>query len=642
MQFKNPEIAYFLLLLLIPILVHLFQLRKFKKEYFTNVAILKQLSVQTRKSSKLKKWLLLLTRLLLLFFLIMAFAQPFFLSKDSKNSSNELFVVLDNSYSMQSRGDKGELLKRAVEDLISAIPDNKNFSVFTCDNNFFDTNIKSVQKDLQSLEYSSNTFEIDQIMASINARKTAFGKDVLVVTDGVGMTAKQLAAIDLKQNLSFVIPRTQQQNNVAVDTVYIEKTVDNFYEIAVKIVGHGNDFKPVSVALFNNDKLIAKTIVSLDKNVKIQSFTIPKADFHGYVSIQDNGLDFDNTYYFNIVQPPKTNLISIGSVDKMGFLQKIFTQDEFIYNNIDLKLLNYNIIEKQDAILLNELSDISQSLQVTLKNFVDKGGILIVIPAVNQNLISMNTFLSNFGKFQFTDLENSAKQITKIVFEHPLYKDVFEKKTATFQYPTVNSSFHVQTSGATILGFADQRPFLVSVAVKNSKVYVFSAAVNKENSNFQNSPLIVPSFYKMGKHNIDNVLSSFQIGRKNTIFADVTLAKDEILELRNKQERFMPLQQMMNQKVKITFLDLPRNAGNFGVYNKSTLVKNISFNYDRTEGKLREADSKVLSDIKISTSINSYFETLDFDRTDNQLWKWFAILALIFLIIEIFIQKFVK
>ena len=66
MQFKHPEILYFLFLLVIPILVHLFQLRRFKKEYFTNVKLLKELQIQTRKSSKIKKWLLLATRLLLL------------------------------------------------------------------------------------------------------------------------------------------------------------------------------------------------------------------------------------------------------------------------------------------------------------------------------------------------------------------------------------------------------------------------------------------------------------------------------------------------------------------------------------------------------------------------------------------------
>ena len=42
MQFKHPEILYFLLLLIVPILVHLFQLRRFKKQEFTNVKLLKE------------------------------------------------------------------------------------------------------------------------------------------------------------------------------------------------------------------------------------------------------------------------------------------------------------------------------------------------------------------------------------------------------------------------------------------------------------------------------------------------------------------------------------------------------------------------------------------------------------------------
>ncbi len=45
MQFKNPEILYALFLLLIPIIVHLFQLRKFQKVAFTNVAFLKEATI---------------------------------------------------------------------------------------------------------------------------------------------------------------------------------------------------------------------------------------------------------------------------------------------------------------------------------------------------------------------------------------------------------------------------------------------------------------------------------------------------------------------------------------------------------------------------------------------------------------------
>ena len=172
MQFKHPEILYFLFLLLIPILVHLFQFRKFKKEYFTNVRFLKSISIQTRKSSQLKKWLLLACRLLLLFCLILAFAQPFFDAKDSQNRSNETYIILDNSFSMQAKGKKGELLKRAIQELLETTPENKNFSLLTNTESYWNTDIKSIRSTLQNLKYSAIPFELNAILARINAHPT--------------------------------------------------------------------------------------------------------------------------------------------------------------------------------------------------------------------------------------------------------------------------------------------------------------------------------------------------------------------------------------------------------------------------------------------------------------------------------------
>ena len=78
MLFKHPELLWALFLLIIPIFIHLFQLRKFKKTPFTNVKFLQKVVSESRRSNTLKKWLLLVTRMLLFTALILAFAQPFF------------------------------------------------------------------------------------------------------------------------------------------------------------------------------------------------------------------------------------------------------------------------------------------------------------------------------------------------------------------------------------------------------------------------------------------------------------------------------------------------------------------------------------------------------------------------------------
>jgi len=642
MQFKHPEILYFLFLLVIPILVHLFQLRRFKKEYFTNVRFLKEISIQTRKSSQIKKWLLLATRLLLLACLIFAFAQPFFKAKDSKNSTNELYFVLDNSFSMQAKGQKGELLKRAVEDLLEHTPENQNFSLVTNSETFWNTDIKSIQKELQNLTYSPLPFQLESAMAKIKSHPSVFNKDVIIITDANGLQAKQLKSIDKNWNTLFVVPKAEQKNNIAVDSVFIQQNLDNFYEIGVKLKGYGTDFKDLPIALYNKNKLIAKTIAQLETAEKIFKFTIPKEDFHGYVTITDNSLAYDNTLYFSISKPEKLNVLSIGDADKNSFLSRIYTSDEFNYNETTLSSLDYNILEKQDAIVVNEIPDVPQALQTTLKSFVEKGGNLIFIPANESKVANSTTFLNLFGKLQFQSLQNTEKLITKIAFNNPIFSSVFEKQVANFQYPKTQSSFGISSVHPAILSYEDQSVFLTSIPNPISSVYVFAAALNKKNSNFQNSPLIVPTFYNMAQSIQKTGVSAYTIGEQNPIFIDALLGKDEIVSIKNKDENFIPIQQILNNKVKVTCAEFPQQAGNFGIYKQDKLLKNVSFNYNRSESAITENPDNLLSDFKVKESIETVLDTLQTDRTNNTLWKWFVILALLFLVTEVLIQKLVK
>ncbi len=637
MHFKHPEILYFLFLLIIPIIVHLFQLRRFKKEYFTNVDFLKELSIQTRKSSKIKKWLLLATRMLLLAALIFAFAQPFFEAKDNKNATNELYIILDNSYSMQAKGKTGELLKRAVEDLLLNTPQNQNFSLITNTNSFWNTDIKTIQSELQQLNFSAEPFNLATSLAQVNARKSPYKKDIVVITDGVGSGDSYKFA---PENTLFVIPQSESKNNTAIDSVFISQTLDNFYEIGVNVHSFGEKSIDLPLSLYNNDKLVAKTQISPKNENEIVKFMIPKKDFHGYATISDNGLAYDNTYYFSIDKPLKSNVISIGSAENSKFLSKIFTTDEFQYSNFTLPNLDYNLLDQQDAIILNEINEIPQALQTTLKSFVMKGGNLVVIPALEMSISDANNFLKNFGTLQYGKIQES-KLITQIAFGHPLYNSVFEKKIQNFQYPNTKNSFAFSGNLSPILSYEDKSAFLTAIRNLNSYVYIFAAPISKNNSNFQNSPLIVPTFYNMGRNASKAGISANTIGNSKSFFVTATLSKDEILSVNGADSKFIPIQQIMNNKVKFDFQDYPKAAGNFVVMNQNDTIKNISFNYNRTEGNLSNM-SEVPAEFKKIDNIETVFDKLQTDRTNNEIWKFFVMLVLLFVVTELLIQKFVK
>ncbi|RXM44467.1 BatA and WFA domain-containing protein [Flavobacterium sp. YO12] len=642
MHFKHPEILYFLFLLIVPILVHLFQLRRFKTSYFTNVRFLKELAIQTRKSSKIKKRLLLATRLLLLTCIITAFAQPFFEAKDSKNASNEMYIILDNSFSMQAKGKKGELLKRAVQELLENTPETAQFSLLTNTENYWNTDIKSAKSALQNLKYSATPFELSSIMAKIKAHKSAHKKDIVIISDAVGLTENDIKNIDPEEKPYFIVPEAEQKNNVSIDSVYINQTLENFYEITVDLSGYGEDFKPISTSLYNQNKLIAKTIINFDAKKKKINFTIPKEAFHGYASIEDNGLTYDNKLFFSISKNKKTNVISIGEPEKSNFLSRIYTSAEFNYNNYAIGSLDYNSLEKQNTIILNELVEIPQALQTTLKAFVSKGGNLVVIPSEKSSISNLNSFLGNFGKVQFNTLKAQNKLITKINFDHPLFSGVFENKITNFQYPKTSNSFDISSPYPAVLSYEDQTAFVTAIQNQVSGITVFSAPINTTNSNFQQSPLIVPLFYKMGQNNQKTGVNALTIGNNQPYFVDVLLSKDAILEVKGTDDSFIPIQQILNNKVKLTFNDFPETAGNYSIFDKKEWVENLSFNYKRSESDLSQVNTNVVSNFKTADTISTIFNTLQTERTDSQIWKWFVIFALLFLALEMAIIKFVK
>ena len=642
MQFKHPEILYFLFLLLIPILVHLFQLRRFKKEFFTNVRFLKEISIQTRKSSQIKKWLLLATRLLLLAAVVMAFAQPFFPAKDSKSSTNELFIVLDNSYSMQAKGQKGPLLKRAIEDLLEHVPEEQQFSLITNTETFWNTDIKSIRRELQNLPYSALPFQPESVLAKIKSQPNHANKDVVFVTDGHGLKSKQLSGIDKNWNTMFVVPTVEQANNVSIDSVFIGQSTDSFYEINIQLKSYGEDKKEFPLALYSKDKLVAKTIFSMESKEKTVKFNIAKEEFNGYATITDNSLTYDNTLYFSISKPQKINVVSIGNDEKSGYLSRIYTADEFNFINYPIAGLDYNQIENQDVIILNELAEIPEALQTTLKTFFNKGGNVILIPATESSVQENNKFLNNFGKIQLLNAQANEKLITKIAFNNPVFQSVFEKQVTNFQYPKTKTSFGIRSSYPPILSYEDQSTFLTCVQNDLSTLYVFAAPINKENSNFQNSPLIVPAFYNMAQSVQKTGISSMHIGSNNTIMVNSALNQDDILNIKGKEENFIPVQQILDNKVKLTCTDKPQFAGNYGVYNGTSNLKNISFNYDRTESKLSQPTESLFDGYQQKESISAVFDTLQFERTNSAIWKWFVILALLLMITEILIQKFVR
>ena len=175
MNFGFPQFFWALFALSIPLLIHLFNLRRPKTVFFSNTRFLKQLEEERKSVKRLRHWLILLLRGLALAALVTAFTLPYF---DSSQNTGELkkqylHLFVDNSLSMKRDGSQGPLLNQArlfASQFLGSLGEDIEVQVLSND---FDSKYQryypaSEAKDLaEQLDYSSEFRSLEEVLNRI-------------------------------------------------------------------------------------------------------------------------------------------------------------------------------------------------------------------------------------------------------------------------------------------------------------------------------------------------------------------------------------------------------------------------------------------------------------------------------------------
>jgi hypothetical protein len=641
MQFLHSGYFYALPVLLVPIFIHLFQLRRFKKYDFTNVTLLKKIKFKTRKSSQIKKWIILILRLLIIVFIIFAFSQPYFSNNKSIDTPSETVLYLDNSFSMQALGANGPLFKRAVQDVISEIKEGQKLTLLTNDVIYQSTELKDIKNKLLSVKYSPNQLSLNNVIlkaASLFSSSKTSLKTIVVVSDFQKIDKEELANTDTKIKVILVPLLPLNKINNYIDKVSIESSLNSINLLNITAKTNTKNIDSIPITLFREDKIIGKSILEKSKNYKT-SFEIQKIDgFKGKVSIEDSQVHFDDTFYFNIPKKNKISVLAISENTSSIFLKKIYSKDEFIFKNQDHKSLNFNKINDANLIILNGVNNISSALINSLKNFMTNGGTILLIPGKQGNIVSYNQLISTQSNHYLQPKKSIVKSITQIEFNHFIFKDVFKTKVSNFQYPFVKSYYPITTLANKILSFENQQAFLSQL----NSLFVFTADLDLKNSNFTKSPLIVPTLYNIGKYSLSNPPLYYFTETKNSFELKVDLKNDDILKLSRNEEEFIPIQLNLSSKVRVTTEKLPNKPGHYALITNNDTITNISYNYDRNESLLKYNNLADMKGYIINNSLQKTLENINSESNVTWLWKWFIIFAIILLAFEMLILKYFK
>ncbi len=683
MHFIYPGFLFALSALAIPVIVHLFNFRKFKRIYFTNVKFLREIKQETQSKSKLKHLLVLLARMLAIAFLVLAFAQPFIPLTRSTNVGGEkvVSIFIDNSFSMDAQGNSGSLLEQAKKnatEIIAAYAPSDRFQLLT--NDFEAKHQRLLNKDeffaaLQEVKSSASVKSISEILArqsdmlnsSVVKNKLAFllsdfQKSNFNLNELKRDTTLNALLLPLKGNL---------KNNLYIDSCWFEtpsRQINKAEVLNVRICNSSAiPMENVPIKLFLNSKQKALASFSVESNsistVKLAFTCKEKGIQNAQLQLTDYPVTFDDSYYFSFVVAPEIAVMCINEEKENNSITTLFSNDSaFSIRNTYLKNIDYAALPKCDLLILNEVRTISSGLAQELNRFTSNGGSLLIFPAMEIDFDSYKKFLVEMHANYFVSLDTAASRVDKINFAHPIYADVFDKKNKkneNIDLPNVQRHYVLNTTSKSnleyLLRMQNGDVFLGKNRVGNGQVFLSAVPLNSSFSNFTKHAMFVPSLYKIALNSVRTSKLFYTIGQAEEFnIPSSGLGKEEVYHLKNTAGNFeiIPEHKVEEGGIKLLLHNQVNVAGNYLlVADKDSLV-GVGFNYDRKESKLicfekEELEAQIakagfLNFSLLSGSAKDLTTSIRELNQGKRYWKWCIILVLFFLATEAALLRFLK
>jgi hypothetical protein len=675
MRFLSSGFLFALLALAIPIIIHLFNFRRFKKVYFSNVRFLKSVQIQTSSRQHLKDRLILAARLLALAFLVFAFAQPYIPHKQKKDAyqSQVLSVFIDNSYSMEAVNKEGTLLdeaKRRAREIASAYSLNDKFQILTHD---FEgrfqrlLNYDEFLAAVEEVQISPANRDLNQIIRrqqDVFSRDPHARKTVYVISDFQNNILPQAPVkTDSAVAVRLVRLKSNPQPNVSIDSVWFASAIhkpDDAEQLLVKLRNNSDEEAenvPIKVNINRQQKAIGSlSIRPRASSVDTLSFSGLKAGWQeGEIQITDFPVVFDDRFYFSFRVQQYIPLLIINGGSENEYLNSVYKSDAFFkVTNVSSGNINYSGLTTYPLIILNELGQISDGLIQQLRNYTGKGGSLLIFPELQSKQEDLTKLLQALGTDIPSGIVEAETRVTTIDLQHPIFKGVFEHIPQKLDLPTAKRYLRYgnrsNTTRQNILGFPGITAFFSGYRMGKGKIYLSAVPLSDETSNFARHSVFVPIMYQTALLSLHDQSLFHKLNRDQVIeLPKLTLGANQNLKLRKDEFEVIPDLRQEENVSQLYVADQLRETGNYQLLKADSLHAVLSFNDPGPESDLSYASDRAIAgkfpDRKIELFEPSAGSMQGDVKSLNQgtpLWKLCIVLSLLFLAVEIVLIRFYK
>jgi hypothetical protein len=683
MRFIYPSFLWALLLIAIPIIIHLVNLRRHQTVYFSNVNLLKRVRRDTQKKSKLKQLLILACRVLTIAAMVLAFAKPYLPqgAVEKQLAHNVVGIYIDNSFSMNAQGTEGRAIESAKQKAFAIVdgsrPDTK-FALLTnslseLQNRFYSkTEIVGLIADVET---GHNWTSLSTIQSRFVNMMENFllesNRSVYLVSDFQKHTTDipEFEA-DSITAYHFVPVPVNKVSNIFIDSVWFEAPTHHLHQLEVlyaKIVNSSSeDYYQVPVNLYVNDTLKALSGIDLKAGealtINLQYTNLSSGQQFGRIEITDYPITYDNTLYFayEVKSELKALIIEQRSNRTTRNLRALFMNDSYIDLDVErADRLQISNLDNYSAIFLNELKGISTGLAEQLVKFVQEGGSLVIIPELVIDTDSYNNLFGLFGVPPVTEHDTITIPIGNVAYNHPLYTNVFKDDHDKVALPDIKWRYRFSTAQqfaeSNILAFADQSKALSLSNIDYGKLYVFAFPFSPVENQFMNHLLFLPTVYNMVLQSSFNQELYRVIGQSHSF--DIKLSESSrtrnimVKNLQNNVEMIPTTIQQRGNTLRLS-INGDLDAGFYRVYANNGTESGLAFNYNLKESELeyfignelltQARNAELSKTALIEASAKNMVSAIERIEKGAHFWKLFIAFALMFIICEAAIIRFWK
>jgi hypothetical protein len=676
MNFLYPSFLVALGALSIPIIVHLFNFRRYKKVYFTNVKFLKELQQESKSKSTLKRLLILASRLLALACLVLAFAQPYIPGNHTvKKGLRAISIYIDNSFSMQATNKNGSLLddaKRKARELVTAASATDKIQLLSNDFYLSSHTAQSKEQILEAIDKISISPSVKNLQEVCNRAKSNTDKDIKDAAFFLISDFQKSNLTDFKPDSSIetnlILLENAPEQNIFIDTCFVESpyfqagTAQKLHikikNLSVKEIENG------SLKLYVNNKQIAPVSFKVGPNGATDaliSFTSKDTGIQqGMLAIEDFPVTFDDTLYFSFRVNNRIPCLSIHKKDEKSavYLQSLFSNDSlFTYYDQNDQGIDFSYFKKSNLIVLDGLQSISSGLSQELKKYILAGGSALIFPSESSDKESYNSFFNLFNAANFVATDTASYRIDNKNLPKDLYAGVFEKTPENMDMPTVH--LHYTTQGTShsgeevMLKLINGQSFLSLYKKEKGRLYVCTAPLTEKSSSFAKHALFIPTLIKIAILSRPASPLYYLSGKNEAIdVSNINTSGESPLHIVSATADFIPEMKVTENSKYLLTHGNPGHAGNYHVMLNKTKLEGVAFNYNRVESDLACFHASDLDELikkegwKNTHLIQASSGTMQASLAElgggTRLWKLFILLTLLFLAIEILFIKFLK